>query len=144
MDIDMPSCPAGSECIGWLPAEAFAALETSRTAKTAVAKARRECASRFRKIITGSFLTLLSLRRGQGLVLWRTMENLDPGRKREGSVHAAVHYAFDIFATSRGTTFLGIKRWAKTLNLLSAPGTVRPPPLASTRSASCTTSSGRW
>jgi hypothetical protein len=63
-----------------------------------------------------------------------------PGR----FVRIAVHQALDIFATSLGTRLRGIKRWAKTLNLLRAPGTVRPPPLASTRNASSTTCSGLW
>src|SRR4029077_8482250 len=51
-------------------------------------------------------------------------------------------HAFDNFATNLGTIFRGIKRCAKTLNLLRAPGTVKPPPSARTRRASCTTSSG--
>jgi hypothetical protein len=52
------------------------------------------------------------------------------------------HHAFENLATNLGTRLRGIKRCAKTLNLLSAPGTVRPPPLARTWSASSTTSSG--
>src|SRR6267142_3087405 len=59
-----------------------------------------------------------------------------------GFVHVTLHHAFDIFATNLGTSLRGIKRCAKTLNLLRAPGTVSPPPLASTRSASSTTWSG--
>jgi hypothetical protein len=43
----------------------------------------------------------------------------------------AVHHAFENFATNLGTSLRGIKRCAKTLNLLRAPGTVRPPPLTS-------------
>jgi hypothetical protein len=38
------------------------------------------------------------------------MENLGRARKGEGAGHAAVRHALDIFATNRGTTFLGIKR----------------------------------
>jgi hypothetical protein len=69
-------------------------------------------------------------------------ENHD--HRPERFVRMAVHHALDIFATNRGTRLRGIRRWAKTLNLLRAPGTVRPPPLASTRNASSTTCSGLW
>src|SRR6266576_251566 len=50
-------------------------------------------------------------------------------------------HAFDSFATHLGTILRGIQRCAKTLNLLIAPGTARPPPLARTRSVSSTTCS---
>ena len=59
-----------------------------------------------------------------------------------GATVEAVHHAFEKFAINLGTRLPGIKRCAKTLNLFRAPGTVRPPPLASTCSASTTTSSG--
>src|SRR5258707_3134981 len=65
-------------------------------------------------------------------------------RTQQGFVRMAVHHALDIFATNRGTRLRGIKRSAKTLNLLRAPGTVRPPPLASARNAFSTTCSGLW
>src|SRR5882762_5086324 len=54
----------------------------------------------------------------------------------------AEDHAYENFASNLGTSLRGIKRCAKTLNLLRAPGTVRPPPLASTCSASSATSSG--
>jgi hypothetical protein len=59
-----------------------------------------------------------------------------------GATVEAVHHAFEKFAINLGTRLRGIKRCAKTLNLFRAPGIVRPPPLASTCSASSTTSSG--
>ena len=58
------------------------------------------------------------------------------------SMSMALHHAFENLATNLGTRLRGIKRCANTLNLLRAPGTARPPPLASIRSASSTTSSG--
>jgi hypothetical protein len=45
----------------------------------------------------------------------------------------ARHHAFDNLATNRGTTLRGIRRCAKTLNLLRAPGIVSPPPLLGSR-----------
>lgn len=61
-----------------------------------------------------------------------------------GLVRMTVDHARDNFATSLGTILRRIRPCAKTLNLLRAPGTLRPPPLASTRSASSTTCSGLW
>jgi hypothetical protein len=63
-------------------------------------------------------------------------------RRPNRSVRMALNHAFENLATNLGTRLRGIKRCANTLNLLRTPGTVRPPPLASIRSASSTTSSG--
>jgi hypothetical protein len=63
-------------------------------------------------------------------------------RKNRGTVgrEATRHHTRDILATSLGMSLRGIKRCAKTVNLLSAPGTVSPPPFSRVRSASCTIS----
>ena len=43
-------------------------------------------------------------------------------RGPSGSVRMAVHHALDTFATSLGTSLRGMRRSAKTLNLLRVPG----------------------
>src|ERR1700682_1208619 len=146
MAIDIASCPAWTECMEWSCAEARGAIETSSNAKTTVVTEKRESASRLRKVIASScvaFLVLPMAPKSRFQAHDRESETRTrTEREPNGVVHMALHHALDIFATNLGTRLRGIKRCAKTLNLLRAPGTVSPPPLASTRRASSTTSSG--